>query len=565
MSAIRTGLIGGGLAALALGGFLLAPEIAATMGVGSADDYNAPSPQMRRMTEDQYRNSIADIFSPDIKVVGRFEPDVRIDGLAAVGSSQASISASGYEQYYAMAGRISEQIVAPEQWDTFMPCDTSDPASFDEACTRLIVETYGEKLFRRKFDDQDVNDWTAVTRAAMAQMGDYHQAVGLAIEGMLSSPEFLFIVDTVDRDKSGDMQLTGYAKAARLSYFLWNTAPDETLLQAAASGELDTRKGLEAQVDRMLASERLDEGVNAFFEDFLHLDKFETLEKDKLIYRAFNHALAEDARQQVLKFIDYHLLERGTGYTDLFTAKETFVTRPLGMIYEVPVRASEGWEKVTFGENDPRGGLLSHIGFTALHSHPGRSSATLRGIAVRELLLCQSVAPAPAAVNFTVVQDTENPEFKTARARLTQHRTDDACKSCHEFIDPIGLAMETFDGAGRLRMTENGEVIDTSGTIDGIEFDNVDGLGKVLSEQPATTACLVEKMHKYATGRPTRPADIKWLNRLGNRFEKKGYRIKPLLREIALSEEFYAVAPPKHDLETDQEQAATETAMEKKS
>lgn len=505
--------------------------------------------QMRRLTESQYRNTIADVFSPEIRVVGRFEPDLRVEGLAAVGSSQVSISASGYEQYYALAGRIAGQLLDEARWRSIMPCDAEASASFDEACARLIVAHFGERLFRREMTPDSIDEWLEAGHLAMEHVGDFRSAMTLTIEGMLSSPEFLFIVDTVEEVDGGRVRLTGHAVASRLSYLLWNTAPDEALLQVARNGELSTRAGLEAQVDRMLASERLQEGVEAFFSDFLHLNAFATLDKDKLIYPAFNQEVASDAREQLLMFMNYHLLERGAPYTDVLTSKETFMTRPLGVIYGVPVRPRNGWELVRFEDQDLRGGLISHIGFTALHSHPGRSSATLRGIAVRELLLCQSVAPAPAAVNFTVVQETDNPDFKTARARLTQHRTDEACASCHEFIDPIGLAMENFDGSGSLRFTENGEHIDASGVIDGYHFGDINSLGKVLSEHPATTACLVEKMQKYAAGRSVRQSEAAWTDRLERAFRNKDYRLKPLLREIALSPELYAVSVPSAGVE----------------
>ena len=140
------------------------------------------------------------------------------------------------------------------------------------------------------------------------------------------------------------------------------------------------------------------------------------------------------------------------------------------------------------------------------------------------------------------MQETDNPEFKTARARLTQHRTDEACASCHEFIDPIGLAMENFDGDGSLRFTENGEHIDASGVLDGYHFGNINSLGRVLSQHPATTSCLVEKMQKYAAGRSSRPSDQAWTDKLERAFARKGHQLKPLIREIALSREFYAVS-----------------------
>ena len=564
MSVIRNSILAGVAVAAIGAGIYFAPGLLNGQS-GPKVTGPPPPPQMRRMTESQYRNSVADIFSPEIKVVGRFEPDIRVDGLAAVGASEASISGNGYEQYYAMAGRIAEQVVSDENWAKYMPCDVPAPATYDAACAEQIISEYGEKIFRRDMKDVTLAEWLQISESAMEKLGNFHEATGLVLEGMLSSPEFLFIMDTVTEGEDGSLELTGHAKAARISYFLWNTAPDEELLRAASAGELDTKDGLEAQVDRMLNSEHVRTGMNAFFEDFLHLDAFATLEKDKLIYPAFNQRVSEDGREQVLRFLDYHLLDKAGPYTDIFTAKETFVTRPLGMIYEVPVRAVEGWEKVEFTEDDPRGGLLSHIAFSALHAHPGRSSATLRGIAVRELLLCQSVAPAPAAVNFTVVQDTSNPEFKTARARLTQHRTDDACASCHEFIDPIGLAMENFDGVGRLRYEENGAVIDVSGAFDGYEFDNVDGLEETLADHPATTSCLVEKMQKYATGRKPQASDIQWINRLEKKFSRSDEKIIPLLREIALSDEFFAVSAPQVPVpDVNQQEAATQT-REKKS
>jgi hypothetical protein len=540
------GLAGVGVAVLA-GAFFTIPSARQIVLGDAAPDGPLPSPQMRRMTEAQYRNTISDVFSPDVHVVGRFEPEVRVDGLAAIGASQASISGSGYEQYYAMASAISDQVTDTENWSAYMPCDTDEDAGFDDACAREIVQHYGERLFRRSMSAEDLDLWVGAMAESMEHVKSFHGSVGLAVEGMLSSPQFLFIVDSVEPDASGGIRLTDHAIGTRLSYFLWNTVPDEELLRAADAGELQNKKLRTAQVERMLASDKLKQGAHAFYEDFLHLDAFATIEKDKIIYPAFNQTVAEDAREQVLKFLDYHLMERGASYPEIFTAKDTFMTRPLGMIYAVPVSPVEGWEHVKFAENDLRGGLLTHVGFTALNAHPGRSSATLRGIAVRELLLCQSVAPAPAAVNFTVVQETDNPMFKTARARLTQHRTDEACASCHKVIDPIGLAMENFDGAGMFRATENGAEIDTSGNLDGSDFSDLRELEGVLSEHEAATSCVVEKLQKFAVGRQFSPMDIAWNNELLRRFERSGYVLPELIRSIALSSEFLAVGAPANE------------------
>lgn len=529
---------------LALCAIAFKPQWQELIGSQSVDLTSAPSTQMRLMNESQYRNTIESVFETDLKIVGQFEPDMRQEGLAAVGSSQTSIGATGYERYYAMAGRIAKQVTSTENWSQNMACSSSEQTKYDENCARSIIKTYGEKLYRRQWTDQEIDLWVKVGQTAMGHEGQFNHAMASVLEGMLSSPEFLFVIDSVQENDGEISQLTGYAKAARLSYLLWNSSPDQALLDAAAQGELETKAGLKIQVDRLLASPNFHNGARAFFEDFLHLSNFKTLEKDRIIYPSFTNQVANDAKEQILRYMDYHLIEKQKPYPSIFTETETFVTRPLGAIYGLPVTVKTGWEKVKFSDKDPRAGLMSHIGFMALHAHPGRSSATLRGIAVREVLLCQTVEPAPAAVNFTVVQDTENPIYKTARARLTQHRTDEACKSCHAYIDPIGLAFETFDGVGKYRTTENGEAIDTSGNLDGVEFADETGLEHAVANHAGAQACLVQRLHSYATGRPATRWDRPWISRLNNGFNRSDHSVTKLIRSIALSKEFYAINLP---------------------
>ncbi len=509
-----------------------------------------PPPQMKLISESQYRNTVSDLLGQDIKVVGRFEHAPEVEGMAALGATEVSISSRGYERYYAMATQIAAQATSDGNWDRIIDCSKDSSAQFDVECAKNAINNLGEKLLRRPLSNEEVQGWLSLAEASTQELGSFQDAMTLVVEGFLASPEFLFLIDHTETDEKGNVRLTAHAKAHRLSYFLWNSVPDEELLAQAQSGALHDKKVLQEQVARMISSEKLEVGVEAFFEDFLDLDAFDTLNKDKLIYPAFNKQVAVDAKKQVQKFLTYHLLEKEAPYSSIFTAKETFMTRPLGMLYRVPVSSREQWEKYTFSESDPRAGLLSHVGFTALHSHPGRSSATLRGIAVRELLLCQPVAPAPAAVNFTVVQETDNPDFKTARARLTQHRTDDACRSCHEFIDPIGLALENFDGAGQFRIAENGEAIDASGVLDANEFSNLEEMQFSLAEHPATAPCLVEKMQKFAIGRKPGQIDRAWRIRLEKKFSKKKQNLRALLSDVALSEEFFAVAAPKTSTET---------------
>jgi hypothetical protein len=324
---------------------------------------------------------------------------------------------------------------------------------------------------------------------------------------------------------------------------LWNSTPDEALLAAAERGELATEQGRERQVERMMASPRFERGVRAFFTDMLSLDDFATLEKDTLIYPAFSLAAALDAREQVLRTLVDHLIVDNRDYRDIFTTRSTYMSAPLGLVYRVPATVPGGWSKFEFPEGDPRAGIQTWLSFVALHSHPGKSSPTLRGKAIRELLLCQKIPDPPSTVNFDQFNDPNSPN-KTARARLTAHNTDPACAGCHKLMDPIGLALENFDGAGQTRWTENGEPIDTSGEINGIPFADAPGLGRALRADPAATACLVGRAYAYAAGRAIERGERAWISYLERRFAEDGYRFRELIRRIALSQALYAVSPP---------------------
>jgi len=179
-----------------------------------------------------------------------------------------------------------------------------------------------------------------------------------------------------------------------------------------------------------------------------------------------------------------------------------------------------------------------------LHSHEGLSSPTLRGKALRELLLCEPVPAPPGNVNFAAAQDTHNPDFKTMRARLTAHRTDPTCAGCHKLMDPMGLALENFDSDAGYRTVENGQLIDTRGELDGIEFTDAAGLGRALHDNPATGPCFVRRLYSYATGRAVVRRDMAWVRYLEKAFAADGYRPPDLMRRIAASENFYRVTLP---------------------
>ncbi len=504
----------------------------------------------RRLTPEQYQASIAEIFGPSIKIGGRVDPGPRIDGLMEVGAGKVSVSASGMEQYDSIARLVADQVIDENHRDVLIHCKPKSVTDADDACARAFLADVGGLLFRRPLTRDEIDVHVAAAGTAARAVKDFYKGLSLSLAGMLTEPQFLFRSEFVETGRDGAPRLDAYAKAARLSFFLWNAGPDQMLLDAARKGELDSRSGLARQVERMAASPRLESGIRAFFADMLHFDELDGLTKDTAIYPKFSSAVAEDSREQTLRTI-VDLVWRARGdYRDVFTVKKTWLTKALAAIYKVPLAVDEpngapdAWRPYEFAANDPRGGILMQVSFVALNAHPGRSSPTLRGKALREVLLCQKVPAPPAAVKFDIVQDTSNPVYRTARARLSAHATNPVCAGCHKLIDPIGLALENFDGGGSYRTTENGVGIDASGELDGVKFTNGAELGRAVHDNPAATSCLVERLSAYALGRLPEKSESAWIEGLKTSFAKDSYVVPDLMRRVALSPEFFSVVSP---------------------
>jgi len=510
----------------------------------------SPQTFTRRLTPDQYKTIIADVFGKDIRIGGRFDPGLRVNGLLEVGAGEVSVSATGMEQYDAMARSIANQIIDDKHRRLLISCEPKANDKPDAECATQFLGTVGKLLFRRPLTSEELNLHVEAAAAAALVEKDFYKGLALSLAGMLSQPQFLFRHEVLeaDPDRKGAYRLDAYSKASRLSFLLWNSGPDERLLEAAENGEMSTQKGLTRQVERMVRSPRLASGVRAFFSDMFHFDQFDGLIKDTQIYPKFSSQVAVDSRDQTLRTVVDHLLVRKGDYRDIFTTKKTFMTKALAAVYKVPFGMNlpngspDAWMPYEFSEDDPRAGILTHISFVALHSHPGRSSPTLRGKALREIMLCQKVPSPPGDVDFTLVQDTASEEYKTARARLTAHSTEPACAGCHKITDPIGLALENFNGGGEWQTTENGATIDTSGALDGVSFSGGEGLGEAVRNNDAVASCLVNRMAAYALGKKPGPVKSQWVSVLESKFADSGYLVPDLMKEIAVSPELFRVS-----------------------
>ncbi len=280
--------------------------------------------------------------------------------------------------------------------------------------------------------------------------------------------------------------------------------------------------------------------MRAFFDDMMAFDEFDSLAKDPSVYPMVTGGTLADAREQTLLTVVDHLLRKNLDYRDLFTTRNTFMSPNLAIVYGVPT--TPGWVPYEFDEGGVRRGLLTQISFLAANSHPVRSSPTLRGKAMRELFLCQRVPSPPPNVDFSALEDAGN--VPTARERLEVHNTNPSCAGCHLITDPMGLSLENFDGAGRYRATENGVQLDISGELDGVLYNNIEGLTTAMRDHPKLSSCLVKRLYAYGTGGPVSlKHDRDTLSYFEDRFIRQGHRLRVLLRDIALSKAFSRIRP----------------------
>ncbi|MEQ1785225.1 MAG: DUF1592 domain-containing protein, partial [Hyphomonadaceae bacterium] len=465
---------------------------------------------VRRVTESQYRHSIADILGPDIRINARFEPEKREDGLLAIGSRQLSITTSGLEQYFALASSVADQALAEPRRAATVGCVPKDATKADDMCTRAFVAKYGERLFRRPLTEAEITARVATAAQGTAQSKDFYEGLQLALTSLLAAPEFLFRVETAEPDPAvpGQFRLDGYTKATRLAFLIWDSAPDTELMAAARNGAIHTEAGMTQQLERLTASVRLEDGARAFFTDMLQLDQFESLNKDTATYPKFSQAVADSAREETLKTIVHQLVTERGDYRDIFTSNQTILNRSLAAVYQVPFKSSAEWAPYTFPQSSERSGILTQVTFLSLFSHPGRSSPTKRGVKLHEIFMCQPTPDPPADVDFSKVQAIAN---GTVRERLIDHMTNEGCATCHRVSDPAGLTLEHFDGLGQLRTMENGAKIDVAAMIEGKSLSGAQGLGQVMHDSPRVPSCLVRNAYYYGVGRAVDERDEDYL------------------------------------------------------
>lgn len=498
----------------------------------------------QRLTRAQYTNAMRDLFGAEVVVPSAIEPDVAVDGLDAVGASESTVSSRGIEQYEAAAFAIGNQISSdPKLRSRIVPCAPAGNA--DAACARTFVTAIGPKIYRRPMTEPEIAGVVGIVTNAGTALSSFDKGIAYGIARMLQSPHFLYRVSKGEPDPAnpGKRRHTAYELVVRLSFFLWNSIPDDALYELAKSGQVFDHDRLSEEVERMLASPKARDGVRTFVRDWLRLADLDNLTKDTKLFTTYTSELGASAREETLRVFESLVFDDDADIRDFMTTRKTFVTPKLASMYQVLAPLASGYAAIELPESGERRGYLGHLSFLAQNAHPTSSSATLRGKFVREKLLCSPIPVPPVNLNTGFPEPSAN--ARTLRERAVIHFAEPSCSGCHKLMDPIGFGLETFDGIGRTRTKENGALIDTKGVLDGTPFEGPASLAQAIHDHPAFPKCITRNVYRYAMGSEVATPEEATLTALHERFVATRYRMKALLAAVATSPAFRAHGDPK--------------------
>lgn len=504
---------------------------------GPAPGVEAAAPVLKRLTRAQYANSVHDLFGAEVVVPTDLEPDDASGGLLLLGGTVNSLSSRGVEQYETAAFDVAAQVMAdPALRGALVACDTAE-----SACREDTLAAIGRRAWRRPLASDELARITGVASSAADTLASGDAGLEYGLAAVLQSPNFLYRVEVgePDPDHPGERRYTSLEMTSRLSYFLWNTTPDDELLDAGESGALVTDAGLQAEVDRMLADDRARQGIRSFFDDMLTLYKLDDLSKDPAVYVHASSSVGSSARQETLALAEWLTVDEDADYRDFYTTTTTFLDPKLATIYAVPAPSLDGFARTELPADGGRRGFLGQASFLALQAHPTSTSPTRRGKFIREVLLCTALAPPPANVDTSIPEPSA--DQPTMRDRLEQHMSNPSCSGCHMLTDPIGLGFENFDGLGGWRAAENGTPIDASGDLDGVAFSNAWQLADAVHDNERLGPCLTRTLYQYATAHAAAEAESGLIDWHADGFATNGYRVQWLVQDLVASPGFRRV------------------------
>jgi hypothetical protein len=538
----------------------------------------AASPTLRRMPASTYDNALNELFggtilqSPSVAVVTlpvALELN-NFDNNAAVDVASAAL----VEAYHNRAVAISEELLG-EVHELFGCIDLDGDEHL--ACVTDGFEAFARRAWRRTLTDEERGDLSTLRSELLADFSE-SETDALVLQFILQSPHFLYYPEfgvAGAQAEPGVRTLTGFELAARLAAFLWDSIPDEDLLDAAESGELETTAQITAQAQRMLADVRAKQAVQNFYRQLLEFDAIggnnvnfsiflpDDVDKVEPVVNDTDYltmVLIPAMRAEAIAMVDQEVFQRNGTLGGLLSASRGYVTYDTANIYgeqipdDAPVVSLEdtgvdveewigeigGMFEIDLNPNQ-RAGFLTTLGFLNSHSKPLYPSPVERGVYVLDRFLCNKPAPPPDQVP-DLDETTANMEIRTNRDRYAQHTSDPTCAGCHTLIDGIGFTFENYDTLGDWRDTDNGYPVDASGEllatdVDGPVTDAIDLIHKLAGSRKVHD-CHVTNWSRYALGRSTGGSDAASLQQLQTAFWESQGNIQSLLINLVTSPMF---------------------------
>jgi hypothetical protein len=519
-----------------IGGGTVDPTVAACMASNGA--LNAGLTPARRLTRDQFNNTVRDLIGATGTPADALGPDEKIGPFNS--NAIAVVDDTLVQQHAEMAASLA--LAAKPRMAQIAPCDLTTDTGTSTTCATRFVTEFGKRAYRRPLDATEIS--TYVSLYTLGKQGaDAANGFRLVIEAMLQSPFFLYHHDVgaTGTPQGGTVAITPYELASRLSYFLWNTMPDDTLFARAADGTLVTDAVLGTEVQRMLASDKAAATIALFHRQWLDVSELLDQTKDATVYPRYNAALGDAMMQELAMYSDY-VVRKGDGLLKtLLTSNLSFPQGGLFDLYGVAQPAGFKVGDPVALDGTKRAGILTQAAFLTRWAHGNQTSPVHRGKLVRLNVMCGYVPPPPVNANT-------NPPAPTAststRQRFAQHDADPNCAGCHQLMDPIGLGFETMDGIGAYRTMDGTGMVDATGNIinggpdlDGA-FDGPVALAKRLADSEVVSNCMVNQWFRYSMGRMETTNDACSIQGIREAFNAAGGNIRELLARVAQSPAF---------------------------
>lgn len=496
------------------------------------------TPRFVRLSHAQWENTIQALFKLTTPVgLSRDFSNDQAYGHYDTDYHRLEVSSGLWGDYQRAAETLAQQQSQSSASSRWLPANL--PAS-GNARRDAFISSFGHDVFRRELTAEERSRYTALFDRGAAAYGSgnaFNDGVRITIEAMLQSPNFVYRDESAGEQVGDTIRLSGNALASRLSYFIWNTMPDEELFAAAESGALEDDAGLTEQVSRMLDDERAKAVFKSFHAQLLDFSKYGDIERDPEAFPNWDKAVMNPAYRTEGELFMQSLVFNGGTLRDILTSKRTFVNADLAEAYGLEGSYNATFQEATLPEGRP--GLLTRLGFLAFNAKKAHPDLIHRGLFMSTTLLCRSLAPPPNVDRTSVQSGTTN------RERINSVTGPGTCgEGCHGVtINPPGFALESFDATGQFRTMDNGAPVDTTGLYafaNGrtVEFDDITGLVPAIADAPEFHRCYTSHIYEYFYGRGVLAGDMPLVDDLAQQSLDGALDMRGIVTGIATSKGF---------------------------